>query len=97
MNKHATVQDLATETRDLLRHCGVAEAVFTAGKGMSVRSPINARPFTIAEAGAVDDCGRRLGARRLPEWRQKPAPKRGELVLLGDELRKASELGRLVP
>ena len=28
MNKHATVQDLAAETRDLLSHCGVAEAVF---------------------------------------------------------------------
>ena len=25
MNKHATVQDLAAETRDLLSHCGVAE------------------------------------------------------------------------
>ena len=25
MNKHATVQDLAAETRDLLSHCGVAD------------------------------------------------------------------------
>jgi hypothetical protein len=38
------VQDLATETRDLLSHCGVAEAVFSATQGMTVRSPINGRP-----------------------------------------------------
>ena len=41
MNKHATVQDLASETRDLLSHCGVAEAIFTAKEGITARSPIN--------------------------------------------------------
>ena len=100
MNKHATVQDLAAETRDLLSHCGVAEAVFTAGKGMSVRSPINGQTIaTIAEAGPKDvtaAVGRAHAA--FQEWRHVPAPKRGELVrLLGDELRKSkAELGRLV-
>ena len=50
MNKHAPVQDLAAETRDLLCHGGVAPAVFTAKSGMSVRSPINGQIIgTIAE------------------------------------------------
>ena len=100
MNKHATVQDLAAETRDLLSHCGVATAVFTAKTGMSVRSPINGQTIaTIAEAGAKDvtaAVGRAHAA--FLEWRHVPAPKRGELVrLLGEELRKSkAELGRLV-
>ena len=100
MNKHATVQDLAAETRDLLSHCGVAEAVFTAPRGMSVRSPINGQTIaTIAEAGAKDvtaAVGRAHAA--FLEWRHVPAPKRGELVrLFGEELRKSkAELGRLV-
>ena len=66
MNKHATVQDLATETRDLLSHCGVAEAVFSAKQGMTVRSPINGQAIArIAGAGskegrAVQGAGIRL-------------------------------------
>ena len=100
MNKHATVQDLATETRDLLSHCGVAEAVFSARQGMTVRSPINGQAIArIAEAGAKDVAaavGRAHAA--FLDWRHVPAPKRGELVrLFGDELRKSkAELGRLV-
>ena len=74
MNKHATVQDLAAETRDLLSHCGVAEAVFSAAKGMSVRSPINGQTIaTIAEAGASEvtaAVGRAHAA--FQEWRHVP-------------------------
>ena len=57
MNKHATVQDLAAETRDLLSHCGVAEAVFTAKQGMS-------RPLADQRPDHRDDRrGRRQGCR----------------------------------
>ena len=100
MNKHATVQDLAAETRTLLKSCGVAEATFTAKGGMTVRSPINGQTIAaIAEAGAKDVAaavGRAHEA--FQEWRDVPAPKRGELVrLFGEELRKSkAELGRLV-
>lgn len=100
MNKHATVQDLAAEARTLLASCGVAEAALAAKGGMTVRSPINGQPIaTVAESGANDVAAAvsRAHAAFL-EWRNVPAPKRGELVrLFGEELRKAkSELGRLV-
>jgi aldehyde dehydrogenase (NAD+) len=100
MNKHATVQDLGAETRALLLSCGVAEAVFMASEGLAVRSPINGQAIArIAEAIAKDvsaAVGRAHEA--FLEWRNVPAPKRGELVrLFGEELRKAkAELGRLV-
>jgi aldehyde dehydrogenase (NAD+) len=100
MNKHATVQDLGAETRALLLSCGVAEAAFTAGNGMAVHSPINGQAIaSIAEASAKDvsaAVGRAHEA--FLEWRNVPAPKRGELVrLFGEELRKSkAELGRLV-
>ena len=44
MNKHATVQDLAAETRALLS-CGVDEKRFAATDGITVRSPINGQPI----------------------------------------------------
>src|SRR5262245_11759179 len=100
MNKHATVQDLAAETRALLKSCGVDEKSFSAKEGITARSPINGQPVgTIAEAGANDIAaavGRAHEA--FLEWRHVPAPKRGELVrLFGEELRqKKAELGRLV-
>jgi aldehyde dehydrogenase (NAD+) len=100
MNKHATVRDLAAETRDLLSECGVAEEVFTAAQGLTVRSPIDGREIArIAEASAKDVAATIDRAHEAYlEWRHVPAPKRGELVrLLGEELRAAkSALGRLV-
>src|SRR4051812_28889589 len=100
MNKHAPVQDLGAETRTLLMSCDVAEAVFMGSEGLAVRSPINGQAIArIAEASARDvsaAVGRAHEA--FLEWRNVPAPKRGELVrLFGEELRKAkTELGRLV-
>ena len=41
MNKHTKVQDLAAETRDLLSRCGVDKAVYSAKKGITVRTPID--------------------------------------------------------
>ncbi len=100
MNKHAKVQDLAAEVRDLLGQCNVAEKAFTAREGMTVRSPIDGAEIArIAEASAKDvtaAVGRAHAA--FLEWRNVPAPKRGELVrLFGEELRSAkAALGRLV-
>jgi aldehyde dehydrogenase (NAD+) len=100
MNKHEKVQDLAAETRRLLAECGVAEKTIAAGQGLVVRSPIDGREIArIAEAGAGETAAAigRAHAAYL-EWRDVPAPKRGELVrLLGEELRRArAALGRLV-
>jgi L-aminoadipate-semialdehyde dehydrogenase len=100
MNKHATVQDLAAETRELLSQCGVADAAFTSGEGLVVHSPIDGREIArIAEASAKDvatSVGRAHEA--FLEWRHVPAPKRGELVrLFGEELRAGkTALGRIV-
>ena len=98
MNKHATVQDLATETRDLLSHCGVAEAVFSARQGMTVRSPINGQAIArIAEAGRR---GRGGGSRPRPRGLPRLAPCAGaEARRAGAPARRgaAHEQGRARP
>ncbi len=68
--------------------------------GMESRSPIDGGLLgTVAEASA-DDIGRVCAdaTAAFLEWRQVPAPRRGELVrLLGEELRSAKQpLARLV-
>ncbi len=83
----------------LLKALGVDLATHV-GKGVVARSPIDGvavaelKEHSVAEVGAA--VGRAHQAWR--DWRQVPAPKRGELVrLLGEELRANKDaLGRLV-
>ncbi|MBX3576750.1 MAG: aldehyde dehydrogenase family protein [Rhizobiaceae bacterium] len=100
MNKHATVRDLAGDARAILAACGVEAKRLAAKNGIEARSPIDGSTLgTIAEATAKD-VGAAVGRAHAAflDWRDVPAPKRGELVrLFGDELRAAkAELGRLV-
>jgi aldehyde dehydrogenase (NAD+) len=83
----------------LLGNLGV-DLCSLAGKGVTARSPIDGE--TIAEIAAttredVTHCVE-IAHRAFLEWRDWPAPKRGELVrLFGEELRGAkADLGRLV-
>jgi aldehyde dehydrogenase (NAD+) len=85
----------AEETATILKQLGV-----TSGGGLESVSPIDGRRIgLVAEANPGDvaaACERAQSA--FLEWRNVPAPRRGELVrLLGEELRAAKEpLARLV-
>src|ERR1700689_608674 len=87
----------AAEIADLLVSLNVARAAFTGGS-LKVHSPIDG-----GEIGALTetpDPAAELArpAAAFQQWRNVPAPRRGELVrLLGEELRIHKQtLGRLV-
>lgn len=91
--------DLAAEAHAILSRLGVEAATYTNGK-LAVRSPITGTelgklPETSAQGTtvAID-----AAHQAFLEWRNVPAPKRGELIrLLGEELRAAkADLGKLV-
>jgi aldehyde dehydrogenase (NAD+) len=87
------------EAAELLERLGVARADHEGGD-LPARSPItgevvtNVRRTSPAAAAAAIDAAHAA----FLQWREVPAPRRGELVrLLGDELRAAKpDLGRLV-
>ena len=85
----------ADEARDLLAQLGV-----TGGGALASISPIDGQRIGSVEeastADVADACDRAHQA--FLQWRNVPAPRRGELVrLIGDELRTAKEpLARLV-
>src|SRR5947209_1838294 len=91
-----TMSDIKAEAASILEAFGVV----LSEAGLPARTPITGevigavRATTSAEANAV--IGR--GQRAFLEWRNVPAPRRGELVrLLGEELRHSKDLlGRLV-
>ena len=93
------VTDTAAEAAALLARLGVDLARHGPGP-IVVRSPIDgAKLATLREDGPAEvraAVGRAHAA--FLEWREVPAPRRGELVrLLGEELRAEKEtLGRLV-
>ncbi|CAN7444310.1 aldehyde dehydrogenase family protein [Rhizobium sp. LjRoot30] len=91
--------DLAADVKKILTDLGVSEARFTGGT-LPVSSPISG-----AEIGRLPEDSAAATAEKIEaahkaflEWRQVPAPKRGELIrLLGEELRAGkAALGRLV-
>ncbi|HEX5935167.1 MAG TPA: aldehyde dehydrogenase family protein [Pseudorhizobium sp.] len=91
--------DLAADVKDILGSLGVKSDSYTGGS-LTVRSPITgAATGNLPEISAAD-AKRAIEAAHdaFLEWRQVPAPKRGELIrLLGEELRAAkAQLGRLV-
>ncbi len=90
---------LTHEVEDLLSRCGVPPAAY-AGGDLAVRTPITgeviAHVRTISPEAARDAIVQARTA--FEQWRNVPAPRRGELVrLLGEELRSnLRTLGRLV-
>ena len=88
----------AAEARGLLQRLGITSGSLE-GR-LDARSPIDgsvlARVRETTAAEAAEAIGRAHAA--FPEWRDTPAPRRGEFVrLLGEELRRAKDdLGRLV-
>ncbi len=95
----SVTNEIAEEAAALMERLGVASHAYTDGD-LEVRTPISgeviARVKTTppAAAGAVIAAAHEA----YREWREVPAPRRGELVrLLGEELREHREaLGRLV-
>lgn len=94
-----TASAISSEVHAFLADLGVPASAYTGGD-LLARTPITGEtlaelPRTSSEAAANQIA---LAHRAAKEWRNVPAPKRGELVrLLGEELRAAlPELGRLV-
>ena len=83
----------------LLEDLGVARALFTAGD-IEVRSPVNGAVIGRVESDTQTSLDEKLSrsVAGFENWRNVPAPKRGELVrLFGNVLREHKEsLGKLV-
>ena len=91
--------DVIKETGDLLDRLGVARAAWTGGD-MASFSPVTGEEIARLKTASAADAAAMIDAAHeaFKEWRNVPAPKRGELVrLLGEELRAhKDDLGRLV-
>jgi aldehyde dehydrogenase (NAD+) len=87
------------ETHELLASLGVPEDAFKGGDA-AVRSPITGEVIAQIEWNDTASAGEVIGRaeKAFLEWREVPAPRRGEFVrMLGDELRSVKQqLGRLV-
>ena len=90
---------LAQEVRGLLSGLGVADTAWTGGT-MPARSPITGEVLAQIPAHSPAEAAATIARAQeaFLQWRNVPAPKRGELVrLLGEELRThKAALGRLV-
>jgi aldehyde dehydrogenase (NAD+) len=93
------VRTVAEETAELLGDLGVERRAFTAG-ALEARTPINGEVIARVQTTDPAEANICINAAHMAflEWRQRPAPQRGELVrLLAEELRKEkAALGRLV-
>ncbi len=91
--------NLTAETAAILAKLGVDASAHTGGT-LAVRSPITGTEIGRLPEISATDTTKAIDAahQAFLEWRQVPAPKRGELIrLLGEELRAAkADLGRLV-
>ena len=76
------------------------DATGLASGSLAVRSPIDGKEIARVRTHTPAQVGAAVGkaARAFQQWRDVPAPKRGELIrLLGEELRAAKDqLGELV-
>ncbi|GLK67856.1 L-piperidine-6-carboxylate dehydrogenase [Hansschlegelia plantiphila] len=88
---------LAAETSTLLARLGVPAAALGGGE-LEARSPIDGRPIATLSLTRSPAASIEAAHAAFLEWRDVPAPRRGELVrLFGEELRAAkADLGRLV-
>ncbi|HSV44809.1 MAG TPA: aldehyde dehydrogenase family protein [Ramlibacter sp.] len=85
--------------RSVFTRLGIAPSIYQAD-GLAVASPIDGKRLGSLKMHGVDEVGAVVGRAQqaFVEWRNVPAPQRGELVrLLGEELRKEKQaLGQLV-
>ncbi len=90
---------IATEAEQLLHRLGVPADRYTGG-ALRVGSPISGDTIGAVATTSTDEATAAIGRAHAAylQWRNVPAPRRGELVrLLGEELRKSkADLGRLV-
>ena len=90
---------ITDEAQALLEAVGVSAGQLSGGT-LACRSPITGEVIANIEETSLEETGRIIEQAHAAflEWRQVPAPRRGELVrLLGNELRAAkTALGRLV-
>ena len=90
---------LRQDVDQVLQQLGVPRAAYTDGD-MAVHSPITGEVIGTVRTQSVDEAKAAIGRAHVAflEWRQVPAPRRGELIrLLGEELRASKDaLGRLV-
>jgi aldehyde dehydrogenase (NAD+) len=88
-----------THTTDLLSALGVPSSAYTGGT-LQVRSPIDGAALGAVHEASAEDMRAAVARAHAAflQWRNVPAPKRGELVrLFGEELRAhKAELARLV-
>ncbi len=90
---------ISEETGAILNQLGVRPAAYSTGT-LEVRTPITGEWIARVQVSSAASAGQAIQNAHTAflEWRNVPAPTRGELVrLLGEQLRAAkSELGRLV-
>jgi len=88
-----------TQTTDLLNALGVPSSAYTGGT-LQVRSPIDGVALGAVHEASAEDMRAAVARAHAAflQWRNVPAPKRGELVrLFGEELRAhKADLARLV-
>jgi aldehyde dehydrogenase (NAD+) len=88
-----------TQTTDLLNALGVPSSAYTGGT-LKVRSPIDGAALGAVHEASAEDMRAAVARAHAAflQWRNVPAPKRGELVrLFGEELRAhKADLARLV-
>src|SRR3712207_4604599 len=99
MNVAVRRAGIAGDVARLLEKLGVSRESYARGN-LAVRSPISGEVVAQVTEASAEEARGAIGAahQAFLQWRQVPAPKRGELVLLlGEELRAAkAELGELV-
>jgi aldehyde dehydrogenase (NAD+) len=90
---------IAGEVQELLTQLGVLRSAYTHGD-LTARTPITGETLALVPQISPDDATAAIAQAHAAflEWRNVPAPRRGELVrLLGEELRASlPALGRLV-
>ena len=90
---------IQTQTTELLKRLGV-DTDICAGGELAVQSPVSGETIANLHLTAKEDATRFIEEAHIAyrQWRDVPAPRRGELVrLLGEELRASKEdLGLLV-
>jgi aldehyde dehydrogenase (NAD+) len=94
-----TISTIASEVHEILETLGVPATAYTGGD-LLARTPITGETLAQLPQISPDAVTRQIALAHAAakEWRNVPAPKRGELIrILGEELRSAlPHLGRLV-
>jgi len=95
----APISTIASEVHEILASLGVPKSAYTEGD-LPARTPITGETLAHVPQVTAEAATRQIALAHAAakEWRNVPAPKRGELIrLLGEELRAAlPHLGRLV-